>query len=160
MKEQCDFEKMLNDLWTILSNKNMNMKTQTKNYCSSDTNKEFDCNKNKTVQDYLNEYNNVKKYRGFEMKNIDAEKGGVAGVQLTYLVPGVEKSNLHVSLKDNDCIVTCDKVIPYFGKLDSTVRMKFDIDYKNVVTKYNNGVLEISLYRKKVDDKTIKIDIM
>lgn len=158
MQKNNEFEKALIDLMDILG---YNRIPQNKKTC---TNKNCDCEKAKSVKDLYNDYvekknNSTSSYKGFKMENINGENDETTGVKLTYIVPGVDKSELNISFDDNTCNVTCEKEIMYFGKLDSKVRMKFDVDYTKTTAKLEFGVLEISLYRAKPVSKVHKIKI-
>lgn len=158
MQKNNEFEKALIDLMEILG---YNRISQNKKTC---TNKNCDCEKTKSIKDLYNDYVEKKNtsfssYKGFKMENINGENDETTGVKLTYIVPGVNKSELNISFDDNTCNVTCEKEIMYFGKLDSKVRMKFDVDHTKTVAKLDLGVLEISLFRVKPVSKIHKIKI-
>ena len=158
MQKNNEFEKALIDLMEVLG---YNHISQNKKTC---TNKNCDCEKNKSLKDLYNDFVERKNpstssYKGFKMENITGESDETIGVKLTYIVPGVDKSELNISFDDNTCNVTCEKEIMYFGKLDSKVRMKFDVDHTKTVAKLDLGVLEISLYRAKPVSKIHKIKI-
>lgn len=152
-KNKRDFEKFWNDLNSIFGSF-----VCEKN--EREISKPHFCNKQKSVKDFYEDYKSHDNYKGFEMTNIADKNGNSIGVQLTYLVPGVDKKDLHVSVEENICIVNCDETVKFFGKLDSKVKMKFDVDYDKIESKLENGVLIIRLYRKKIDVKTVKVDIM
>ena len=130
---------------------------------NNNSNKEGCICKNKETNNLKDIFNNYctkcndSSYKGFEMKNICNDAGNCIGVELTYLVPGVEKENIGASIDGQTVIVSSNKVVPYFGKLEHKVKMKFEIDKAN--TKLENGVLKISLYKKK-EEEPIKLKIM
>lgn len=111
--------------------------------------------KNKNIKDLYKDY--MSHYAGFTMKNFEEDNGGV---ELTYLVPGLTKEDIEISLDENVCIVKSIKKVPYFGELDSKVKMKFDVDVEKTTCKLENGVLKICLYRQKNESKSIKINII
>lgn len=96
-------------------------------------------------------------YRGFVMKNMENN----IGVTLEYLVPGIDKKELSVCF-DNDgvCCVESNKEVPFFGNLKSKVKMNFEIDYKKIKSKLENGILKIDVFKKECEkNKNISINI-
>lgn len=90
----------------------------------------------------------------FYMENME----GRVGVILTYIIPGLAKEDVKITLHDNFVKVFSEKEVAYFGKLDSKVKMKFDIDVKASKAHFENGILKIYLYKKKVDEFSITIE--
>lgn len=151
-------EKMLKELFDyIFGVNNYKAFVNGKTACN---NKDCDCEKTKTIKDLYNDYTDkIAAYKGLEMSNIVDNNQNNIGVKLMYAVPGVDKKDLSVALEGNTCIVSSKERVFYFGKLESKVRMKFDIDYDKTVTKFENGVLYIFLLKKNNESKQFKLNI-
>lgn len=150
-------EKMLKELFDyIFGANNYKAFVNGKTACN---NKNCDCEKTKTAKDLYKDYADNIAYKGLEMSNILDDDQNNIGVKLMYAIPGVDKKDLSVALEENTCIVSSKEKVFYFGKLESKVRMKFDIDYDKTVTKFENGVLSISLFKKKNESKQFKLNI-
>lgn len=142
-----NFEKLINDMFGAYVNKYQ--KNQTKDYVGKENN-----NLKNAMDNYLN--NN---YSGFSMNNILDDKNNSIGVKLTYLVPGLTRDDLNVSIEDNICYVQSSKNICYFGRLSHKVKMKFEVDIEKSTSKLENGILTVSLYKKKANSTAIKISV-
>ena len=89
------------------------------------------------------------------MKNMETE----SGVHMTFYIPGVKKESVHVSFDERVCIVKSDVEVPYFGELNTKIKMKFDVDYEKTTCKMENGILEVFVYKVKNESKQININI-
>ena len=101
--------------------------------------------------------NSKERYNGFEMKNM--ENGD--GVVVIYYIPSLTKEDIAISINEDILHVVGKKDVPYFGKLNSKVKMKFNVDVSKTKAKVENGVLTINVF-KLISEKelpfVIKID--
>ncbi len=143
--------KDLSAIFKFFENCDKNHKVCNKEDCS--------CKSNNNLKEFLKKNSNSSdsSYKGFEMKNICDDANRNIGVELTYFVPGIEKDNISASIDGQTVAVTSNKDVPYFGKLNHKVKMKFEIDKAN--SKLENGILKIFLYKKK-EEEPLKIKIM
>lgn len=99
------------------------------------------------------------KYRGYSSENMYDENKNYIGVRLFFATPGVCKEDLKVTLEENIIHVVCDKDIINFGKLDTKVKINFQISNKNIKSRYENGLLIIEAVKTKAEIKENIINI-
>ena len=99
------------------------------------------------------------KYRGYSSENMYDENKNYIGVRLLFATPGVCKEDLKVTLEENIIHVVCDKDIIVFGKLDTKVKINFQISNKNIKSRYENGLLIIEAVKTKAEIKENIINI-
>ena len=90
----------------------------------------------------------------FKMENMEDRKG----VILTFIIPGLNKSDVQIKIQDNFVRVSSDKEAAFFGKIDQNIKMKFDIDLNNSKAKFENGILTIYVYKKPINEYTLTIE--
>ncbi|UCH87934.1 MAG: Hsp20/alpha crystallin family protein [Thermoplasmata archaeon] len=78
-------------------------------------------------------------------------------ISITAELPGVEKDDIDVDMKDTKITIKVDTASRKYHK---EVELPEDIDPKSIAATYKNGVLDITINRKKpIEPKSRKIDI-
>lgn len=121
-----------------------------------------DCQNTKKTQNNNNfndDYSNRGKYSGYKLENI-VENDVNNGVKLIYAVPGLTKKDIVVSVKNNIISIKSEKEVFYFGRLDTQIKIKFDVLVKNIKCTCENGLLIVNVLREKdeLTENIISID--
>ena len=135
--------------------------------------KEMERIQKKINQEFKESFN-----RGFQEQRIDLSQIGlgfepsmdIEGMPSQYLVtvelPGLNKQNVNLEVKDNRLTISGEKKIETtnenkkiyrqerkYGAFTSSVILPEDADTKNIYAKYDNGVLEIRIPRMAIAEK-------